>query len=167
MKVAKFLLFPLLALALSGCAGYRLGSALPAEIRTVSLEVINKTEEPSIEVAVKKALLAELQMDGRLEVRLADEADADLTVTLTGYELSPTAFNRKQGTLAEEYLVTLRASAVLRDAESGEVILEAPLLEGDADFPFSHDLTSAKRQALPAASADLARKTVALTAVGW
>ncbi len=167
MKSVKFLLFPVLTLILSGCAGYRVGSTLPKDVQTVSLSIINKSDEPSIEVAVMKALRAELQMDGRLEVRSKEEADTALTVTLNKFDLDPLAFNRKEGSLAEEYRMTLTASAVLRDAESNEVILENPEIRGEAEFPYVADLTSVKRSALPEAAGDLARKVVSTTLTGW
>ena len=109
MKSAKFILFPVLALLLSGCAGYRVGSTLDKSIQSVSLTIVNKTSEPSIEVAVQKALRAELQMDGRLEVRSKDDADVALTVTLTEFDLTPLAYVRNKGSLADEYRMTITA----------------------------------------------------------
>lgn len=167
MKSAKFLIFPVLALMLSGCAGYRVGSTLDPSIKTVNLSVINKTDEPSIEVAVEKALRAELQMDGRLEVRPKDEADAVLTVTLTRFSLDALAFNRRQGSLAEEYRMTMSGSAVLSKAGTGGVILENPRVQGEAEFPYVADLTSSKRAGLPAAANDLARKLVSTLVTAW
>ena len=167
MKSAKFLLFPVLALILSGCAGYHVGSTLDKSIKTVSLTIVNKTDEPSIEVAVMKALRAELQMDGRLEVRSQNEADVVLSVTLKKFDLHALAFQRKQGSLAREYRMTMTASAVLSDAETGKVILENPVVLGESDFPYGADLTSAKRSALPDAAGDLARKVVSTVVTAW
>ncbi|MFA6174070.1 MAG: LPS assembly lipoprotein LptE [Kiritimatiellales bacterium] len=136
-------------------------------MKTVSLEITNKTDEPSIEVAVQKALRAELQMDGRLEVRSKEEADTVLSVTLTKFSLDPLSYVRNQGSLVAEYRVTLTCKAVLSDAQTGEVILETPVVLGDADFSFTADLTSAKRAALPLAASDLARKVVSATVTAW
>jgi outer membrane lipopolysaccharide assembly protein LptE/RlpB len=167
MKFAKLLLFPALVLMLSGCAGYRVGSPLPASVQTVSLTIVNKTDEPSIEVQVMKALRAELQMDGRLEVRSQNDADAVLSVTLTKYELSPLAYDQKRGTLASEYRVVLTGTAVLYDAGTGDVILETPVVLGESEFPYASDLTTAKLGALPGAADDLARKVVSATVTAW
>ncbi|MFA7257751.1 MAG: LPS assembly lipoprotein LptE [Kiritimatiellales bacterium] len=167
MKFAKPFLFSVIALMLSGCAGYRVGSTLDPSIKTVSLSVINKTDEPSIEVAVMKALRAELQMDGRLEVRSQDVADAVLTVTLTRFNLESLAYNRQQGSLAEEYRMTMAGSAVLSKAETDEVVLENPRVEGEAEFPYMADLTTAKRAAMPGAAGDLARKVVSTLVTAW
>jgi len=167
MKFAKTL--PLLALALlfAGCAGYQLHSDLPESIQTVSLTVENKTGEPSIEVQTVKALRAEVQMDGRLVLRSQSDADAVLSVTLTDYRLNALAYDQKHGTRAEEYRVTLTASAVLYDAETGEVLREIPIVVGDTEFPYEADLTSGKRAALSAAANDLARKVISMTVAAW
>ena len=167
MKSAKILLFPVLALILTGCAGYRVGSTLDKSIKTVSLTIVNKTDEPSIEVAVMKALRAELQMDGRLEVRPKGESDVVLTVTLKKFELRALAFERKQGSLASEYRMTLTASALLSKAKTSELILESPVLLGESEFTYGADLTSSKRGAMPKAADDLARKVVSTVVAAW
>jgi hypothetical protein len=69
--------------------------------------------------------------------------------------------------LAEEYRMTISASAVLSDAESKEVILENPMVLGESEFPFDSDLTTTKRAALPEASRDLARKVVSTVVTAW
>ena len=167
MKSAKILVFSAVALILSGCTGYQAGRALDSSVKTVSLSVINKTDEPSIEVAVMKALRAEIQMDGQLAISSQDEADAVLTVTLTRFTLDPLAFNRRQGSLAEEYRMTLSASAVLSYTESNAVIQENPAVRGEAEFSYIADLTSAKRAGMPEAAADLARKVVSSVVTAW
>lgn len=167
MKSAKSLFLPFFVLLFSGCMGYRVGSTLDPSIQTVSIRVENKTNEPSIEVEVMKALRAEIQMDGRLQIAARDEADSELSVTLTDYNLTPLAYDRKRGTLAREYRVVLNGRAVLRNAETGEVVLELPAFRGEADFVYAEDLTTAKFEALPEAAKDLARKVVSTTVTPW
>jgi outer membrane lipopolysaccharide assembly protein LptE/RlpB len=167
MKPLKILLLSVLTLLFSGCAGYQLGSTLPENIQSVSLKVVNKTDEPSLEVAVMKALREEVQMDGRLKLASPGEGDAVLEVTLTGYSQDALAFNRRHGSRAEEYRMTLRASSILSDTRAGEVILENPELIGEAEFQYTADLTTAKMGALPQAAGDLARKVVSLVTTAW
>jgi len=144
-----------------------MGSTLPESIQTVSLSVENQTEEPSIEVETMKSLRAEVQRDGRLSLRSENEADAVLKVTLTEYQLSALAYHRDHGTRAEEYRSTLVASAVLYDAQTGDVLREIPYVGGETDFQHENDLTSGKRAALSAAADDLARKVVSMTIAAW
>jgi outer membrane lipopolysaccharide assembly protein LptE/RlpB len=167
MKFAKFFLFSVFALLLSGCAGYRVGSTLDPAIKTVSLSIVNQTDEPSIEVAVMKALRAELQMDGRLVVRSKETADVALTVTLNTFSLEALAYGYNEGSLAREYRMTIAASAVLADGETREVILESPVVRGETEFPYNADLTSSKRGSMPDAASDLARKVVSTVVTAW
>jgi len=167
MKFAKTLLLLTLALVFAGCTGYQLGSTLPESIQSVSLTVSNKSDEPSIEVAVMKALRAEVQQDGRLALRSPGDADATLEVEMIDYHLSALSYDRIRGALAREYRVNLRAKAVFYDSETGEVLREIPGVTGDTDFPFDADLTAGKRSAIDDAAADLARKIVAQTIAAW
>jgi hypothetical protein len=167
MKRLTFLaLIALSALSVS-CTGYKLGSTLPESIQSVGITVKNKSDEPSIEVAVMHALRQEVQLDGRLALLPVDEADTRLEVELIDYDLDAIAYDRFRGTLAEEYRVILSAKAVFYDAETGEVLREIPLVTGDTDFPFDADLTSSKRAALDDAADDLARKIVSRTIAAW
>ena len=128
---------------------------------------MNQTDEPSIEVAVMKALRAEVQMDGRLRVVSPGEEDVLLTVTLNHYDLNAIAFDRRRGSLAREYRMVINASSVLSDAQSGEVLVENPELLGESEFEYASDLTSVKLAATPGTAKDLARKVVSLVTTAW
>ncbi len=170
MSVMKFinrLLLLSLFLILIGCAGYQVGSTLPENVQTVSLSVVNQTDEPSIEVGVMKALRAEVQMDGTLQLASPGEADVVLKVTLNGFSQTGVAFDRRRGSLAREYRMVIRASSLLYNTESGDVILENPELLGESEFPYAADLTTAKLGSLPEAAADLARKVVSIVTTAW
>jgi len=167
MNFTKFFLLPAVIAVLAGCSGYQLGSTLPEDVQSVFLRVVNNTDEPSIEVAVMKALRAEVQMDGRLKLRSENKADLMLEVTLNGYQLGALSYDRRRGSMAREYRTVLRASSVLTRSETGDVILENPTLVGDADFTYDDDLTSAKLRILSKASEDLARKVVSRVTTAW
>lgn len=169
MKWSALFFLPVLVfgLCLSGCLGYRAGSPLPASIQTVSLSILNETDEPSIEVQVMRSLRAELQQDGRLEVRSQSDADVVLSVRLVRYSLAPLVFDPERGTLPRQYRLTLTADAVLYDAATGAVLSESAALKGDAEFFYDSDLTTAKAGALPAAADDLARKLVSTSVTAW
>jgi hypothetical protein len=167
MKISNILLVSLLGLLFAGCAGYQVGSTLPENVQSVSLNIVNRTDEPSIEVAVMKALRAEVQMDGRLQLAAPGEGDAILKVTINRFNLNALAFDQRRGSLAREYRMVLDASSVLSRTESGEVILENPELVGESEFPYAADLTTAKLGALPEAASDLARKVVSLVTTAW
>lgn len=167
MNICKIFFLSLAVTVFAGCAGYQVGSTLPEDIQTVSVSVVNNTEQPQIEVEVMKALRAEIQMDGRLKIRSKDESDVALSVVLNRYELDALAFDRRRGAFAREYRTILHASSVLTRTGTGEVVAENPILLGEAEFEYDADLTTAKMRTLPAAAADLARKVVSRVTTAW
>ena len=66
--------------SLSGCTGYRLGSTLPADIKTIYVPTfVNKCGEPNLEGTATQAVLEELQKDGTLRIANRGKAsEADL-----------------------------------------------------------------------------------------
>jgi len=158
-----------LAAVLPGCVGYRLGSMLPADIRTVYVQpVVNRTDEPLIEVEATRAAIREIQIDGSLKVvNNKAEADAWLNVVLTGYNLTPIAYQQNQATATEEYKLVLTASMLLTRRRNGEVVVEAPRISGQTTFVLAGDLTSSKNAALPEAASDLGRRIVAGMVEAW
>lgn len=173
MKLLKLL--PRLALAsvFAGCAGYQLGSTLPEGVETVFVQVVNETDEPSIEVEVMKAIRAEIQFDGSLQLANAgNDADAVMLVTLGNHHLSALAFDSDRGELAREYRQTISASFVLYKTGGNvenldDIILQSPSLRGDSEFPYVADLTTAKLGALPETAKDLARQVVSVVTSYW
>ncbi|MFH0954294.1 MAG: LptE family protein [Verrucomicrobiota bacterium] len=159
----------LLVLGLSGCVGYRLGSMLPKEIRSVYIPTfVNETQEPLIERDTTDAAIREFQKDGTLQVAGSPEtADTVLTVTLTGYELSPISYDTARRTTANEYRITLTAAAVLTSRATGQVVAEAAKVQGESTFDVASDMTTMKRQNLPKAAADLAHGLVETVVEAW
>lgn len=168
-SLARIGLALLAASCLTGCVGYRLGSMLPADVRSVYIPTfVNKTDEPLIESATTEAAIREFQKDGTLKVAGAPEiADALLAVTIVKYELSPLSYDTLKRTTANEYRLILTASVVMSSQKTGKVIAESPKVQGENTFVLSGDMTSAKRQALPAAAADLAHDLVETVVEAW
>ncbi len=147
-----------MVLLLAGCMGYQLGNARPAGIETVSLSpIINQTDEPAIELQVTHALRERIQFDGRLKLANAgDLPDGTIEVTLTKYKLTPIAYTDRKRTTPQLYRLRVTGHAVLKRADTGQVIASSDSY-GEATVPFQSDLTSAKRDALPAATAEIAK----------
>lgn len=163
-------LLPLVALALlPGCAGYRLGSMLPDDIKSVYIPTfVNKTKEPLVEVETTQKALEEFQRDGSLEVAAsAESADAVLEATVVYYGLDPLSYRRDKRTATREYRLNLVASIVMKRTSDGSVVVENPRVFGESTFELVGDLTSAKIQALPKAAEDLAHKIVEQVVEVW
>ncbi|MBT8046178.1 MAG: hypothetical protein KJN67_03325 [Pontiella sp.] len=148
-------------LVLTGCMGYRLGGSLPEGITTVAVApVVNKTSEPAIELQITHALRERIQFDGRLKlVDNVQQADAVIEVALSAYQLNPIAFRTDLRTTPELYRVRISGNAELKKVATGKVIASSTTF-GESVFEFKSDLTSSKRDALPAAASEIARLMV-------
>jgi hypothetical protein len=152
---------------LTGCVGYRLGSTLPPDIKTVYVPLFaNKSREPLIENDATAATIAELQKDGTLKVVNAQKADVILECTLTGVSLNPLRYDRTDVTKPNEYRLTLSATFTLKRIQDQEILCEASVI-GEATFPFYGNLVSAKQSAMPRASEDLAKRIVEKAIEAW
>ena len=153
---------------LPGCAGYRLGSMLPADIKTVYVPTfVNQTSEPQLELDTTRFALQEFQRDGSLKLSPEESADATLQVKLTDYRLAPLQYDSTRLTAATEYRITLYASIVLTRKSDHKVIVEYPRCYGEGTFPVVGDLSSSKRTGLPKAAKDLAHDIVQKVTEVW
>lgn len=153
---------------LVSCAGYRLGSMLPPNIRSVHVPTfVNKTGEPLLEVETTRAAIQEFQRDGTLRIAGPSDADTVLEVVLTELKIAPVRYERDRTTTASEYRMTIMASIVLKERATGKIICKNPSVEGREDFVFSGDLTSGKRIAVPKAARELAQYIVQSVVEYW
>lgn len=151
-----------------GCMlGYRLGSALPPDIRTIHVETFaNRCGEPLVENEVTRAVVRQFQQDGALRIDTPDAADSLLEGAVTGYSLEPLRYDRDDSKTPNEYRLVLRAEIVFFRSGGEEVLLKRTL-RGENTFELEGDLTSAKAEALPAAAADLAHDIVEAVVEYW
>ncbi len=155
-----------IALAVTGC-GYRLGSSLPAGIKSVHVPSFKNTSgEPQIDVAATSATLQEFQRDGSLEVADESFADTVLNVTITGFKLEAVRFDADNRKTTKEYRLRLDAEFVFSKVSTGEVLQKRKVF-GETLFEPAGDLASAKRAATPAACTDLAHQIVKTVVEFW
>ncbi|HMP89325.1 MAG TPA: LptE family protein [Kiritimatiellia bacterium] len=162
------LLMTAVLMLFSGCAGYRVGSMLPGDIKNVHIPTfVNQTNEPLIENDTTQAVIREIQRDGSLQVVGEADADAILTVVLTGYRLEAVAFRKDVRTAAQQYRVFVTANMVMRRTADQSVVVEAPTVEGKFVFDVVGDLSSSKQNANPEVARDLARTIVQRLVEYW
>ncbi len=167
-KLTRLALTLLVAVSLTGCAGYQLGSMLPDDIKTVAVPTfINKTKEPLLEVDCTQAAIEEFQRDGSLKVVSEDQADAVLEVVLIEFTQAPLAYEKTRRTAAQEYRMTIYAGMVLKRKSDGSIISQYPRVRGEAAFELIGDLSSSKLRVLPVAAEDLAHQIVERVVEAW
>ncbi len=157
-----------LLLSLTACAGYRLGSMLPADIKTVQIPTFeNKTGEPLLEVDATRAVIEAVQRDGSLGVASTESSDALLKVVLKSYKLEPVSYSTISRKTTREYRILITASVLMTRRADGSVIVENPAVQGTATFEMLGDLTTSKQRGLPLATDDLAHNIVEKLVEVW
>lgn len=153
---------------MSGCLGYRIGSALPPDIQTVFVPAFaNRSGEPELEAETTSAVIRELQRDGTLKVTGPDDADVRLEVTLIGYRLQPLRYSEERPTETTEFRLTLEANVILWKQETGTIVTSNGFVQGESTFEVTGDMSADKLDALPAAAADLAHDIVETVVEAW
>jgi len=169
MKVLqRLLLLGAVVLLANGCANYRLGTAVPQELRTVAVPLfVNASGQPKAEVWVTQAVLSEFRREGTMKI--ADREDAALRVVgrVTDCKLDPIRFDGDNPYLAVEYRMTLRAEVQVKEQATGKVLVKLGTVEGSVIFRTQSDLASTKRDALPHAAAMMAKAIVRDTVNAW
>lgn len=166
------LLILLLALPVTtvftGCTGYRLGSMIPDDVKTVYVPAIaNKSTEPLVEIDLTQAVIQKIQLDGSLKIAPEAEADAILIVVLNHYNLEAVSYRKDIRSAANQYRINLTASMVMRRTVDQSVVAESPSLTGQAVFDVVGDLSSSKLTGNPLATSDLANKIVQRIVEYW
>lgn len=166
--MAMLLGMALVLLTLPGCVGYRLGSTLPPDVKSIYVHLfINKCNEPLLEIDTTNATIAEFQKDGTLRIVPRGEADVLLETTLTAMTLTALRYDQvTDKTKPNEYRLTLHVSFVLKRAKTREIMSEASVI-GESTFVFVGNLNSSKRAAIPGASEDLAKRIVEKVVETW
>jgi hypothetical protein len=115
-----------LALVITACAHYRLGTGGQLAFATLYVEPVeNKALLPQSAALVSTQLRTALLRDGRVTlVNDPAQADAVLHVTLTHYSRAQTAARSDDTGLARKFQLTLLAVCTLRDNHTSKVLFE-------------------------------------------
>lgn len=168
--LAAWILPALLAPALwGGCAGYRLGSTLPGNVRRLHVPMFeNRSAEPLIEADLTREVIGALQRDATFAIVRPDQpADAELKVIVQQFVMAPVGYEGGQRGKADTYRLSIIASFALTELASGRVIAQHARVHGDTIVPLVGDLSSSKLAALPAAAGELARDIVDKATETW
>jgi outer membrane lipopolysaccharide assembly protein LptE/RlpB len=161
--------FLLLALLLSGCAGYQLGPATPAQLRQIHAIAVptfaNNTLIPRIESLVTGTVIKQFQQDGTFRIVNGDAADATLKGEIIAVNRSPARSVRGNVLSTTEFVLVLTVKYTLigRDGKA----LYPGAVSGSTSFFVGSDVNTDERQALPLAAEELARHLVSQLSEGW
>lgn len=161
-----------------GC-GYRMGSILPVNIKTIAVPMFkNTTQEPGVEVGVTNQIINQFQIDGTLNVVDEDEADVRLDGEIVQYLREPLRFTGGDFKDVSEYRLRLVTHLTLVDLRTGQPMWTNRRVEGETTYFLSGSfretertavgaLTSQERTQLPTLEEDLAHDVVESVVEGW
>jgi Lipopolysaccharide-assembly len=170
MRLRRWLLVGLVALAGSGCAGYKLGPVNGVAAREKSVQVnpfSNETLEPHLTDAVTQQLRKQLQLDGTYQLASHNDGNIVVSGSIIRYTRLPMSLASSDVLTVQDFRLDLIAQVSAYDRSSGKSILNRAVT-GTTMMRVTSDLTSAERQALPLLAGDLAKHvTELLTEGGW
>jgi hypothetical protein len=167
-RCATAFLSGFLALALSGCSGYRLGppSGVPAGSSSVQVTPFeNRTLQPHLTDEVTQQMHKAIQQDGTYKLATHNDGDIVLSGVITIYDRTEVTLQSSDILTARDYRLTVFAHVTARERASGKSVLDQSV-SGMTLIRVVNDLTSTERQAMPLLALDLAEKITALLAEG-
>jgi hypothetical protein len=160
----------LLALLLSGCAGYHLGPATPAYLRQIHSIAMptfkNMTLVPRVEALVTGTVIKQFQQDGTFRIANEESADAVLKGEIIGVGRSPARSLRGNVLATTEFNLVLRVRYTLVGRD-GKTITGPSEAAGSTSFFVGEDVNTDERQALPLAAEEMAVHLVSQLSEGW
>ena len=164
---ARWLMLPAL-LAVTGCAGYKLGPTgemAPGDKTVQVRPFLNQTLEPRLGDAVTFQLRKELQRDGTYRLASRDDGDVVISGVITRYQRHEMSFVPDDVVTVRDYRVSLTAQVTARERQTGKILLDKPVT-GYTLIRVGTDIVSTERQALPLLAADLAKRVTSLLGEG-
>lgn len=168
MRFARWLPLWLVALALTGCAGYKLGPSNGAVAGGKSVQVMpfsNQTMEPRLGEAATAQLRKELQRDGTYQLASHDDGDVIVSGVIISYIRIPLSFQPSDALTVTDYSVKMGVQVTARERSSGKVLF-SQRVTGTTLVIVGSNLASAERQAQPLLAADFAKNAAALLVDG-
>ena len=156
----------LVALALTGCAGYQLGPTNGAAAGAKSVQVmpfLNQTLEPHLAETVTAEMRREVQRDGTFKLASHDDGDIIVTGVIVTYVRLPLAFQPSDALTVTDYSLRMSVQVTARERSTGKTLLNQRV-NGSTMVIVGSDLTSAERQALPLLADDFAKSATSLLA---
>ncbi len=160
----------LLAVSLSGCAGYRVGEVKPDYLKDVHSIAVptfkNHTFLPRIEALVTNTVIKQFQQDGTFRIANEGNADAVLRCTITTVGRNPARSVRGNVLATTEFNLGLLVTYTLVGRD-GKTLAGPTGVSGTTSFFVGSDVTTEERQALPLAAEDMAVRLVSQLSEGW
>src|SRR5262249_43066842 len=117
----------LIAICLTGCAGYQLGPTNGLSAKEKSVQVVpfvNRTLQPRLTDVVTSQLREELQRDGTYALASHGSPDIVISGTLTRYQRTEITFVPHDILQVQDFRVSLTAQVAARERATGRLLID-------------------------------------------
>jgi hypothetical protein len=146
-------LLPVIALAVTSCAGYQLGGAKPAvlkDVHNINVPMFhNDTLHPRAEALATSAAADAIVQDGTYRIASLDKADAVLEGTVHTIDYMAIRTTRLDTLRPEELQNTVTINWKLKDARDPTKTLASGMSTGTSRFFVDSNLQTSRTNALP------------------
>jgi hypothetical protein len=157
-----------LAIAMGGCAGYKLGptNGISAGSRSVKFKTfVNHTREPRVTEYFSISLRKQLQQDGTFRLETSGSPDILVSGEIIRFDRSGLSYQTNDVLTPQEYTLTMQARVVAVDVNTGKTFINRTV-QGSTYIRIGNDETSSERQAIPLLTDNLARSAISLLVDG-
>ncbi len=175
----KLLTLGVMLTACAGCASYQAGTPT-ALARNIWIEPVkNQSYAPQVEVLLGERLRDAILSGPGVRLTLKDDAEALLEVTVLDYQRDGRAYGlnvaedngraEPDRNIARAFDLTLVARVQLRNADTGEILLDQTLRSNSQSIPHPSisSAADAERLMMPVLARDMARQIHGLLIGGW
>jgi hypothetical protein len=168
MRVLIRCLFCLMAVMLTGCAGYRLGpvNGAPAGARTIEIVPFNnQTLQPRLGDVLTQVLRQRIQKDATYQLAGGNPGDIVVSGVIRNYTHRGMGFLNRDASTPQNYRVTMTVHVIARERATGKKLLDCNV-RGQTLINIGSDLASSELQGAPLVAADVADNITALLTEG-
>ncbi len=164
----RLALCPLFLFLTASCASYRIGSAVPQELRTIAAPVFeNASGFPEIDATVTQYVLREFQREGTFKIASMDDASVKLLGKLIRADLQSLNYDRGYGARTSEYRYTLVAEITLVERGTGKLLIDGERIKANTTFLTHGDMLTGMQDAGPRIAKELSRSIVDAVLAYW
>ena len=174
-RPAAVIALMLLAALVTGCAGYRQGSLVHPDLKTVAIgEIRNASSVPHLEIYLRQHLAEQFSSDGTLRLTNLDDADCIIIAEVKDFDVAGIAETRVDSPDDDQRInrsTAFRANVRVHwrlDVANGSRPLLAPReTVGRGVYPERLDYVQAQERGLKQATYDAAQQIVVAVTEGW
>ncbi len=136
--------------AMTGCAGYHRGSAVPQELRVVHVPAFtNQTAFPMVGAQAAQQFLDLMIEDGTFSPSDFDTAPLRVQVDIVGMTTDAVRYDRNYAIVPDEYHLRITAKLFVYKAATGEALIDGKLISATDSMLTRGDYQTGLMDALP------------------